>query len=140
VTDLDEAIEEAVRSTTTYREAADALNLAGYRTYRGTPWTADTLSKRLVRHGRRSDKPPKVMDARALERLAQLGIEGLPGTWIAEDLRHFTADAVRTRLRRVPGRKDIRAEWYPVWKQIAASERLLELHREFAPKSGSRFP
>lgn len=140
VTDLEEAIDEAVRSTSTYREAAHALNLAGHRTRQGTPWTPAALTKRLTRHGKHSNRAPRVMDARTLERLEQLGREGLPGVWIAEDLQHFSPDAVRKRLRRLSGRHNFQTEWNAVWGEIAGSERLLELHREFAPKIGSRVP
>jgi hypothetical protein len=138
VTDLDQAIDEAVRSTSSYREAAYALNLAGHKTRRGTPWTSDTLQKRLHRRGRRSGAVSKPMGEQTLKRLAELGKEGLPATWIAEDLHPFSANAVRRRLRRLEVRSNFSAEWNPVWKQIAASERLLELHREFAPKNGRR--
>lgn len=70
------------------------------------------------------------------ERVITLGKEGMPATWIAEDVG-LCATTVRKILRGA-GVKAEQKEWLRAWSFIKASEEVLALHRECAPQAVRR--
>ncbi|MBB4667074.1 hypothetical protein BKA24_001783 [Microbacterium marinum] len=74
-----------------------------------------------------------------LEAWAQgLMAEGMPASWVAEDLdvRGNIARGIRARHMDADQRAEVDAEWRSVWGDIRRNEELLELHRQFAPPPG----
>lgn len=65
------------------------------------------------------------------DRIAVLIREGMPATWIAEDVG--CARGTITRHALVGATSS--SEWRQVWNRIRRNDALLQLHREFAPKS-----
>lgn len=65
-------------------------------------------------------------------RAQQLLDDGLPGTWVAEDIGVKTHH-IYSNWPRSKGGKD----WASVWHSIRNNETLLTLHEEFAPISDS---
>lgn len=74
-------------------------------------------------------KHPDLTDVQ-LRRIAQLASEGMPKTWIAEDI------GVRaTQLKDIHLSKDDIRAWQSVWAGIRHHKNLADLHRQFAPKN-----
>lgn len=119
----DEAIKKLVASDTPIEEIA-ALYKVSERT--------------VVRAMRHAGIPPTVRslpftDAE-LDRAWVLLEEGMPLTWVAEDL-HRGEQHLRERLSSDVGHKLKTGEgWHQVWSGIRNDPTLLALHREFAPK------
>jgi hypothetical protein len=74
-------------------------------------------------------KGPKPMDQSTRDRIKQLSAEGMPSTWISEDVGYGRSTVIRVS----PFGSHNSKEWLTVWQKIRRSEVLLELHREFAP-------
>lgn len=73
---------------------------------------------------------PPPLTREQLERITTLIGEGMPSTWIAEDIGcHY-----HTVLRHSPQGKEATAEWMRAWQNIRRNETLYRLHREFAPR------
>lgn len=91
----------------------------------------DSIRRGLRRHRLREVRPPraKVTLAEA-KRIRELAAEGMPATWIAEDL-HLHDKTVRGII----GRMDpfLVREWKCVWSGIRHDDDLYHLHRQFAP-------
>ena len=67
-------------------------------------------------------------------RIALLVAEGMPSTWIAEDLQR-PLKSLQQRSTRMPGVEAKNAGWAEVWPTILHDPALLALHHEFAPNS-----
>ena len=65
-------------------------------------------------------------------RIDALAAEGMPATFIAEDVGVDYSVAQR-RAQRAPNRDQAVEEWRSVWHEIRKSAALTALHREFAP-------
>lgn len=70
------------------------------------------------------------------KRIVTLSKEGMPATWIAEELGLSVGRVREIVSRWLPDdlRQKNTVEWSMAWSQIRPNEELLELHREFAPK------
>ncbi|WP_406245823.1 hypothetical protein ACI7YT_12345 [Microbacterium sp. M] len=73
----------------------------------------------------------KVFTAEADERLRTLAAEGVPASWIAEDIGYYVG-TVRKRLADLNLPDD---EWVKIQLSIRKTARLAPLHEEFRPKN-----
>lgn len=69
-----------------------------------------------------------------IQRIELLLDEGMPMTWIAEDLHRNPT----TLYRVASGKTEHVAEWRAVWQEIRRSETLRDWHDQFFPKEGRR--
>lgn len=115
----DAEILEADRLGLTYAQIADRFGTDERSVHRARQRTG--LTKRV----------PDLTDAQK-ERIRVLQAEGMPSTWIAEDLG-IKASRVRGLFP-----TGIDPEWQSVWQSIRQNSILLELHFEFAPKRRSK--
>lgn len=67
-------------------------------------------------------------DERAI--IFALAEQRVPTTWIADTIRRSPEAVHRT----LGNRPEIGAEWMEVWPEILHNRKLLDLHREFAPR------
>jgi DNA-binding CsgD family transcriptional regulator len=87
----------------------------------------DTVSKLKSAMLGRNGKPKLTLDQ--IRRMEILTEEGMPSTWVAEDLGcNRSTVTVLT-----PFGKHNSREWLIVWQKIRQSDELLALHRQFAP-------
>jgi hypothetical protein len=93
----------------------------------------DSVTRALRRIGLRETKTPRPYSTEELERIASLTLEGVPATWIAEDIGR-NPESVRTKASKMPGALERTAQWSQVWSAIRRAPTLLELHRQFAPQ------
>jgi len=77
-----------------------------------------------------SDVPPRGLTPAQLERAMRLRSEGMPASWIAEDLGR--PRMVLFRAGMTTDRSALNA-WASVWSAIRRSPTLLALHYELAP-------
>ena len=92
--------------------------------------TQRTIDRALVRYGFREPVVHDTPTPEEIERAHMLAAEGMPLSWIAEDLRRGR-DCL---AKRVPLDKENVAEWRRVWQEIRRSEVLFSLHHEFYPR------
>jgi hypothetical protein len=71
------------------------------------------------------------------ERVALLVTEGLPNTWIAEDIDR-SIKSVQKKAALVDGAAQRNFDWAHVWPHIMHNDDLLRLHRQIAPQ-GDRY-
>lgn len=71
------------------------------------------------------------MASAATTRMEALRHEGLPASWIAEDLGCST----KTVQKRTRAQPDEAAAWRTVWQQIRRTPELYALHTQIAPKA-----
>lgn len=88
----------------------------------------DSVSRTLMRIGMARSRNNKI-SAEQYERMRILVAEGMPATWIAEDIGCDRS----TVTSAYPFGKEAKAEWARAWSRIRNSSALLELHKEFAP-------
>lgn len=88
-----------------------------------------TVQRTRERIGKPAHPTPRRYTRQELARARLLADEGLPITWVAEDIERGAVE-LRKKLRRghAPG-------WLEVWPKIRRNPTLLALHREFAPQS-----
>lgn len=74
--------------------------------------------------------PPAALTESDRQRIEQLRTDGVPATWIAEDVgvRRETVIAVQH------ANPDDTSEWLSVWPTIRKRPELYALHKLFAPK------
>lgn len=68
-----------------------------------------------------------------IDRIAALTAEGMPATWIAEDLGR-SPHQVRKLATKMPGAKERAVEWRRAWPKISKNPTLLGFHEKFAPR------
>jgi DNA-binding CsgD family transcriptional regulator len=88
------------------------------------------VSERTVNRARARIEAPRAhppLSQAELDRANLLADEGMPATWIAEDLGR-NSETLRRKLRR-----GVDAEWLTAWASIRHDEDLRRLHYEFAP-------
>lgn len=106
-------------------------------------YSAATIAARLgvtqrtvVRIRRRAqiaqEKAPELTHEQR-DRISVLIQEGMPATWIAEDIGCARGTITRHALVGDTSSN----EWRQVWNRIRRNDALLQLHREFAPKSAT---
>lgn len=83
---------------------------------------------RVMRESGMKERTHGAITEREMARAKILADEGMPVSWIAEDLGRNVKN-LRKRIK--PGRSK---EWSSAWHSIRQSSRQLELHREFAPR------
>ncbi len=91
---------------------------------------ADSVSRSARKFGLIEKVAPTTEEEQARVRL--LAAEGVPSTWVAEDV-HRSPSTVRKWMSVVPGSRERLAEWRSVWPGILKNPTMLALHREFAP-------
>lgn len=91
----------------------------------------DSVTRALKRHGLR--EPKQKYTPAELERIRILALEGMPASWIAEDLGRTTRAMSSHLLHHVPRPDDLK-QWHYVWPSIRRNAELLDLHNQFAPK------
>lgn len=101
-----------------------------------------TVMSYEIRYGVRRGKKFRAATPADIARLVALHEEGMPLTWICEDIR-ISVDTGRKLLLKhhQDGRKKIgqHPEWAIAWRYIRRSSILLDLHREFAPANKRQF-
>lgn len=113
------ALVKMIEEGLTLNEMAQALQV-----------TTRSIDRALVKHGLRESKPAHLITPEELERAKLLASEGMPLTWIAEDLNRHAS----TIAKKLDGREKAVSEWREVWQYIRRRERLFELHHEFHPR------
>lgn len=73
---------------------------------------------------------PRGLTPEQLARAMRLRSEGMPASWIAEDLDKSRMTLIRAGM---PTDRAALAAWASVWTAIRRSPALLALHHEFAP-------
>jgi len=92
--------------------------------------TRRSVDRALVRYKFRELKPINYLTEDEIARAKALFDEGMPLTWIAEDLHRSD----KTLSKQLGMRPALVSQWKEVWQQIRRSEQLLELHRQIAPQ------
>lgn len=92
--------------------------------------TRRTVDRYMVEVGLREPRPPRRLSPSEEKRVRALLSEGMPATWVAEDVRQ-NPTTIAKRFRSDPD--NVRA-WRQVWQQIRRSEVLYDLHNEFYPR------
>lgn len=107
-------------------------------------WSASRIAEHLhvavrtvIRHRKRAGVAARRRDdltREQIERIELLVGEGMPSSWVAEDVG-CSRETVR---RRQPIGRDVEQEFRRVFARIGNDPALLELHRQFAPREGDR--
>jgi hypothetical protein len=124
-----------------YAEIADKLNDRGLKTPYGKRWNGPQLAKWAARNGVQHPTGAEVLrlTEEQLQRATTLIDEGMPATWVAEDLGLPNRHAINKRFQDRPGREVSRKEWERVWFRIMNSPILLDLHQQFTPREGDKW-
>ena len=89
-----------------------------------------SVERSADRHGLREMKQPIIVTPAQRDRMLQLASEGMPGTWIAEDV----GLSVSTVYRIIGPQPENSHEWKSVWGKIRNRDHLAALHNEFRPR------
>lgn len=89
-----------------------------------------SVTRALTRLGLRDMRQPLIVDRDRAQRLAE---EGMPATWIAEDIG-VSRDAALRIASAVPNHRENVLEWRRAWAGIRHRPALRELHAEITPR------
>lgn len=92
--------------------------------------TTRTIDRALVRYGLREPVVANHLKPHEIERARMLAEEGMPMSWIAEDLNRDR----NSLTRQVSPSEENIAEWRRVWQEIRRNETLFALHHDFYPR------
>lgn len=116
------AIVQMTREGSTAREIAQRLKV--------TPRTVTRVRSAMGI----ANEAPAELTAEQIARIELLIGEGMPSTWVAEDV----GCARWTVLKYMRLGREATSEWLQAWCAIRPNPTLLQLHREFAPRDYSK--